>query len=979
MQKLIAKRRARLWPVLSAATWLGIAGVAAPADTLYWDPTNTDSTSGGGSGTWDNSTANWFDNNNSTEVIWNNNGQSGSPDDAVFGGSAGGNVNVAASITANTLTFNTSGYVLSGGYLSLVAGSATTFSTSGGPGTETISTTAGTANITIGSGNTATISTLISGGSNVLTLGGGGTLVLGAQMAYSGATSVLAGTLQIGATNALPTTTNVYLGTNQGPGVTLNLNGFDQTINNLFAISGATGGGATDTIVISAGNTLNITDAAGSPMFFGAGSTSVISGLATNVYFVGPSGYGNGGGGNLTINASYSGGVPSYGSNVGIGFFVGNRSDSATVDMRDLASFTASLGTMEIGDYNTAQTGTDTCTLYLAPISNITVSTLRIGADSAGAAGSAITESLYLGNTSNQINAVDIRVGVDNGGSSPPTGTTNARVNGLLEFNGGSDSNPSTGSVTIDGFSGPGSFASMWMINAAPATSNNLISTVDLTGHHAVVDLQQLIMALRTYGSTSGSNATATFTFDPPAGDTGSQLQIVGNAILGDRGSYSSSGTSSGTGNVSATLNIGGPASTSINIGAVTMAINNSVSTRTGTSTGIINFSGGTGSIASLSMANNTLTNSSDTSSGTLNITGGSLTLGSDVTRAGGGGTENTTLILNGGLLDMAGHNIGGANAIGSGSGSLTFEAGTLQNVLEINAGATALVKTGTGTLILTGLMGNGYSGGTAVTAGTLLANSTNTTYGSTGSGTLNVFSGGVLAGIGDILGPNAQININAGAAGVGGIISAGNGASSTNTTGLLTTTGGNGSSVYSQMWDGGSNGTGGAYVWKVNAASSTNSSVSQSNGVGTTDPGGAGINWDMLSLASLDLNASSGSPFSVQVVPTGSSASSFNASQTYTWTIADVTGGIVTVNGTTYSGNSPPTLASLQAALQSALALNTSALPVPSGNFSIVAASDNASGDDIEISYSPTPEPSALVLLAMGAGAFMTRRRRTT
>jgi autotransporter-associated beta strand protein len=977
MQKFNSKRCARLGAILSAAAWVGLAGVAAPADTLYWDPGNTGSTSGGGSGTWDTSTQEWFDQDLDSEVYWDNSGWTNGPDNAVFDNSPG-TVTLAAPIVAATITFNSSGYVLGGGSLALSAGTATTFSTAGGPGTETITTSAGTANINVGSGVTATINSPFSGGSNVLTLGGGGTLVLGGQSSYSGATSILAGTLQIGATNALPTSTNVYLGTNQGPGVTLNLSGFDQTINNLTAISGATSGGATDTVVISAGNTLNITDSGGSPMFFGAGSTSVVSGLATNVYFVGPAGYGSGGGGNLTINASYNGGNPVYGANLGIAFDVGNRSDSATVDLRDLASFTASLGTMEIGDYNTAQTGTDVSTLYLAPISNITVSTLRIGSESAGAAGASITESLFLGNTYNQINAVDIRVGVDNGGTSPPTGTTNARVNGLLEFNGGTDANPSSGSIVIRNFAGQASSgANLWMINAAPATSNSLTSTVDFTGHHADIILQQLIMALRFYGSTSGSNATATFSFAPPSGDTGSQLQILGNAILGDRGNYSATGTASGTGNVSATLNIGGNPSTNINIGPVTMAINNSVSTRTGTSTGAINFSGGTGTIASLSMANNTLTNASDTSNGTLNITGGSLTFGGDITRAGSGGIENTTLILNGGLLDMNGHNIGGANGIGSGTGSLNFQAGTLQNVLEINAGANGLVKTGANTLILAGSMGNAYSGGTAVNAGTLLANSANTTNGSTGSGSVNVYSGAILAGIGDVVGLNAQVTINAGAGAPGGTISAGNGAAFSNSTGLLITIGGNGSSVFSQVWEGGG-ASGGNYAWKVNAASPTNSTATQSAGVGTTDPSGPGVNWDTLSMASLDVAASSGSQFNLQIVPTGTSASSFNASQSYTWTIADVTSGRVTVNGIVYNGNSASTLANLQSALQASLALNASALPAPSSNFSIHTAPDQISGDVIQINYSPAPEPGGLALLGLGAAAIMARRRRS-
>ena len=89
------------------------------------------------------------------------------------------------------------------------------------------------------------------------------------------------------------------------------------------------------------------------------------------------------------------------------------------------------------------------------------------------------------------------------------------------------------------------------------------------------------------------------------------------------------------------------------------------------------------------------------------------------------------------------------------------------------------------------------------------------------------------------------------------------------------------------------------------------------------------------------------------------------------------MTGGIVNVNGTPYNGNSPSTLASLQAALQAAVALNASALPSSNGAFSIQAASDGLSGDDILISYSPAPEPASLSLLGLGAAAVVIRRRR--
>jgi hypothetical protein len=136
-------------------------------------------------------------------------------------------------------------------------------------------------------------------------------------------------------------------------------------------------------------------------------------------------------------------------------------------------------------------------------------------------------------------------------------------------------------------------------------------------------------------------------------------------------------------------------------------------------------------------------------------------------------------------------------------------------------------------------------------------------------------------------------------------------------------------------------------------------------------------MNWDTLSMASLSVAASSGSQFNLQVVPIGATASSFNPAQSHTWTIADVTGGIVNVNGTQYNGNAPSTLASLQAALRAAVALNASSLPSSSGSFSIRTASDNASGDSIEISYAPAPEPTSLALLGLGATAVVAQRRR--
>jgi autotransporter-associated beta strand protein len=73
------------------------------------------------------------------------------------------------------------------------------------------------------------------------------------------------------------------------------------------------------------------------------------------------------------------------------------------------------------------------------------------------------------------------------------------------------------------------------------------------------------------------------------------------------------------------------------------------------------------------------------------------------------------------------------------------------------DAGVTSLIKTGTGTLILSGA-NNTYSGGTTVSGGTLMAS--NTAGSATGSGAVTVNSAGTLAGKGIISG---AVTVNSG------------------------------------------------------------------------------------------------------------------------------------------------------------------------------------------------------------------------
>jgi len=130
---------------------------------------------------------------------------------------------------------------------------------------------------------------------------------------------------------------------------------------------------------------------------------------------------------------------------------------------------------------------------------------------------------------------------------------------------------------------------------------------------------------------------------------------------------------------------------------------------------------------------------------GTLNVTGGTLNVGGDIINggvaSGASGSTATAVVLNGGTLNMNGHAIGDAtNQIDT----LTLASGTLSNVSEINGGAT-VVKTGGGTLALTGTLG--YTGETSVSSGNLQLDGTHT-----GGGLITVGSGGTLSGTGSTL-----------------------------------------------------------------------------------------------------------------------------------------------------------------------------------------------------------------------------------
>jgi fibronectin-binding autotransporter adhesin len=93
------------------ATGLLLAASApVSAATLNWDPTETGTATGGGSGSWDTTPGAplpWFNSLIPGNVDWNN----ATPDSAVFGGVAG-TVTLAEPISVGTMTFNVVGYTI---------------------------------------------------------------------------------------------------------------------------------------------------------------------------------------------------------------------------------------------------------------------------------------------------------------------------------------------------------------------------------------------------------------------------------------------------------------------------------------------------------------------------------------------------------------------------------------------------------------------------------------------------------------------------------------------------------------------------------------------------------------------------------------------------------------------------------------------------------------------------------------------------
>ena len=360
-------------------------------------------------------------------------------------------------------------------------------------------------------------------------------------------------------------------------------------------------------------------------------------------------------GGISTTKLRMSGGGALLATNAGQNFVVG-----CSVAIANITSYGNS-AVLDLARLGSVTLGT----------SNSPLNELRVGY---GNGSGSTSHTLTLSDTNNSISATTVQVG-NSMGANGSSGTlllgagTNviaadtiniglSKVAGTVKF--ASQTAGSPGTVAIGGRTGPA--AAIWIgYKNGTGTAANPTSTLDLRGHNATVTASSMSIAVEN--GTSSGGETAALYFD------------AGNFTVTNVNIAAKSGTS--TSPASGTLNLGGGTFTVCGGGSFTLASQNTAST----------------------------------ASGTLNITGGNLNCQADI--LDGGGTNTTTITLNGGSLNLFGHQLGSTTNINV----LNFQAGSLFNVGEINAGS-PLVKTGSGLLTLGGT--NGFTGGTVVSAGTL-------------------------------------------------------------------------------------------------------------------------------------------------------------------------------------------------------------------------------------------------------------------
>ncbi len=657
------------------------------AATYYWDAdgstasNNIDGTGLGGTGTWNTSTANWWDQTN--DVAWPN-----AADTAVFtnaytpGVISPATVTLSGALTANQLSFFRSGYTLGGTSLTLA-------------GTD--------AGLQANLGESATIASQISGSVGLIKTGGGSIRLSNAANNYTGTTTIANGTLIIASQSAL--------------------------------------GAATDAVVVSDGNsTPSNTNTIG---FFGGsllldGSTAGFT-FSRDLNLSGQGPIGGRGAALLSIgDNTLSGIVTSSVSTLSPATFRNTRVSSVNGTLT-LAGTIATQGTsastfLSFGGVNTAGVGnynltgilsgtgsiekSGAGTLFLNPSSVSGFSgTVRISSSATGQQSSVRVTQATVGGTS--IFGANTVSGDDPSAIDLNGGVLEFRSDSTLDFNALSSGKNVYLRASSTVFTGPG-------VGGDAVNGLVTLGTFRVAANTTATFNNRNGFGLTFGGAWTQESSTANNTITNNMGGT---LTFTGNA-------WNNSDTTART------LTIGGNGNTritgSINAAAATLH----VLTKTGsgsltiegtgtTLAGSVNANGGAIVITDFrSLNNNTATINIGTSS-----TAGALIIGTSVAPTSAGLTTSKVINLAGTTggasiyANQAGVNpvILNANFTATGTGAKTLTLGgtnTADNIINgaivNNSGTntTALIKIGSGTWVLAGA--NGYTGSTTIANGTL-------------------------------------------------------------------------------------------------------------------------------------------------------------------------------------------------------------------------------------------------------------------
>jgi autotransporter-associated beta strand protein len=739
----------------------------------------------------------------------------------------GSNLTLSAVNTYTGATTVSAGTLTVGIANAIGSSSAVTVATGGtlGMGTfsDVVGSIAGAGSVTLGTGSTLTAggnntSTSFSGvisGTGGLTKSGTGTFNLSGTNAYTGATTINAGTVQLGASNVFANTTNVSIA-----GGTLALNGNSDQVGNLLFSNGGTldyGTGTNSFVFTTIGTssgTLTINNYTDGSDYLGATSTTAIPPATLNtIYF---SGYGSGSVEAGALSAAGNGlNVNAYKITPGA-FLTWNGGSATDSNWSTTANWVS--GTAPATTANSTQKLDFTGTTRLGPVmqGSYSVNVLKFdsgaGAFNITATGQTLTlsgtlPSIIQQSASNEtITGGTVALGtgsiVDVSGAGKLTiGSVVSGTGTLTKLSGGtlilSGANTYTGATTVNG--GVLSIGADNNLGAAPGTATagdltlnggtlNTSATFTLSANRGI--------ALGAAGGTIDVNNGTTLTY-------GGIIAGAGTLTKADTGTLVLSGANTYTG------------ATTISGGILSIGADNNLGTAPGTATpGDLNLNGGT-----LNTSTN-LTLSANrgialgASGGTIDVNNATtLTYGGVIAGAGALTKADTgTLLLSGAntytgatMVSAGPLNVGINNAIGSssavtvnsgatlnlntysdtvgsiaGGGSLnlgttnasTLTAGgnnTSTTFSGVISGSGNLTKTGAGTLTLSG--SNNYTGATNINTGTLAIGAngalSNTNTALTIAGGANLALNGNATSVGSLAG-SGTITLGGGILGVG-------------------------------------------------------------------------------------------------------------------------------------------------------------------------------------------------------------------